>query len=364
MIITPAERRRAEEFDALLSGRRAERAASHDGLMSLTTLTSQLRAMDTDAEVDPMFRDRLRTRLIAVATVRGIGSEPQFRPSPGRPPVHARPRRRASKRLVITVGTLSGVLALSGVSMASGDAKPGDPLYSIKRSREAAQLALARSDVGRGQLHLEFAKTRLVEAAAVTDQPAEVSRILDEMDADMRTGMRELGGAALEQRQTAPLDLVDTFAIAERHALLSLLEGVPRGRTRDRVLESVQLLGDIGNRSAALRGTLLCSGSLTGVNASDELGPLPRGCSALGTLRPGGAPVPGQPSARYGTVSPSGPGLPTTVSPTPSPSASGVLPDLPLTESPSDRSGANGVLGSVSDVVGGVVGNLLGGLRR
>ncbi|HEV2087331.1 MAG TPA: DUF5667 domain-containing protein [Cryptosporangiaceae bacterium] len=364
MIITPSERRKAQEFDDLLSGRLAQRAASHDGLPSLATLTARLRALETGTDVDPVFRERLRTRLIAVATVRGIGSEPQFRPSPGRHAIHARPRRRPN-RLVVAVGTLTGVLALSGVGVASGDAKPGDALYSIKRSREAAQLALARSDVGRGQLHLEFAKTRLAEAVTVADQPAEVSRILDEMDADMRTGMRELGGAALEQRQTAPLDLVDTFAIAERQGLLSLLDRVPPGRTRDRVLESVQLLGDIGNRSAALRGTLLCSGSLTGANATDELGPMPRGCSALGTLRPGGTSLPGDPTQRYGgPVSPSGPGLPPSASPTPSPSASDVLPDIPLSQSPSDRSGANGVLGSVSDVVGGVVGGIIGNVPR
>ncbi len=58
-------------------------------------------------------------------------------------------------------------MAVSGISAASENASPGDALYGVKRSTERAQLAMAGSDVTRGQLSLDFAQTRLTEAAAM-----------------------------------------------------------------------------------------------------------------------------------------------------------------------------------------------------
>ena len=48
-------------------------------------------------------------------------------------------------------------MAVSGMSAASENAMPGDALYGVKRSTERAQLALASSEVNRGQLFLDFA---------------------------------------------------------------------------------------------------------------------------------------------------------------------------------------------------------------
>jgi hypothetical protein len=64
--------------------------------------------------------------------------------------------------------------------MASNESVPGDPLYSFKRSGEQAQLVLAGSDANRGQLHLDFARTRLVEARQVA--PEAVGAVLADMD--------------------------------------------------------------------------------------------------------------------------------------------------------------------------------------
>ncbi len=62
---------------------------------------------------------------------------------------------------------LTGTVAVSGVSAASGDALPGETLYDVKRSTERAQLALAGNDLGKAQLYLEFARTRIQEASEV-----------------------------------------------------------------------------------------------------------------------------------------------------------------------------------------------------
>lgn len=344
MILTPSERRKAEQFDALLEGRAT---ADDRDLMPLLTLGEQLRALDLSAaRPDPQFRQRLRTRLLAVATVHGVGQESRYRAASERRPVRHRARPRWSRRATLVAGVLAGLTALSGVSAASSGANPGDALYNVKRSREAAQLALARSDVSRGQLHLEFAQSRLREASAVIDQPDELGRVLDDMDTDTRTGVRELGTAAFEGKRTAPLDIVDAFVASQRRDLLILLQRSPGGASADRLAESVGTVGDVANRAAGLRGTLLCTGSLTGMSITDDLGPVPRICSALGGLRngPPGSPNPNASGSPSG--SPSG-------SATPGPSA----------DPSGSASGAEGLLGEVTGVVGGVVGGVLGGLR-
>ena len=400
MITTPAERRRAEEFDALLSSDRPGQVRSHGEQAGLVTLASALRDLDFDAGIDPVFSTRLRQRLVAVANVRGIGREPQFRPLPA-PVSGLRSRmggrmgggtsRRVPRRTAIAGLTLAGLVALSGVGMASGTAQPGDALYGVKRSREAAQLALARSDVSRGQLHLEFARNRLEEAAAVVDDPAEsteLTSILDEMDADSRTGMRELGGSALAEQAVGPLDIVDSFSYAQNQRM-SELAASAAGPARTRLLRSLALLDAIDTRSAGLRSTLRCSGTIAEEGGqADELGPTPRRCLALPA---GTATDPGQDPATRGTtpgpsVKRSGPASPSETAGQPGPTGttresappSGATPSqqsesgpdavadappAPTGEEPlaSPPTGTNDVLDGVSETVGGVVDGLLGG---
>lgn len=339
VILTPSERRKAEQFDALLEGRAA---ADDRDLAPLLALSAQLRDLDLPAAVpDPQFRQRLRTRLLAVASVHGVGDQSRYRAASERRPVRHRARPRFSRRATLVVaGALAGLTTLTGVSAASSDANPGDPLYNVKRSREAAQLALARSDVSRGQLHLEFAQRRLREASAVVEQPDDLRRVLDDMDTDTRTGMRELGTAALERKQTAPLDIVDAFVASQRRDLLVLLQRSPSGPSAQRLKESVGTLGDVGNRAAGLRGTLLCTGSLAGLSITDELGPVPRICSALGGVRSDPSVDPNPSASGSPSGSPSG-------SASPSPSVG-----------PSGSEGAEGLLGEVTGVVEDVVGIL------
>jgi hypothetical protein len=150
-----------------------------------------LRACTYDAELelrrraplDPDFLTGLRAMLVATAVREGIGvtapaPEPEAHPATRkrrtRPLADARPRtpspskavRRARTRAAVIVGVAAGTLALSGMSAASGDAMPGDALYGVKRSTERAQLALASSNISRGQLYLYFARTRMTEAGS------------------------------------------------------------------------------------------------------------------------------------------------------------------------------------------------------
>ncbi len=372
MIITPSERRKAERFEELVNGR--AQADENEG--AHFALASRLQSVNTGGAVDPAFRDRLRTRLLAVAHVQGSASDADTRPTRSQRHTRYASGRRLPRRLALAGTTVAALVALSGVGAASGDAVPGDPLYSVKRSREAAQLALARSDVSRGQLHLQFARTRLTEAGRVQGDEGELRRVLDDMDADTRTGMKDLSGAAVERQDRAPLDAVDEFVAIQRRELITLVGTLPEKR-RVRALDSLKLLEDVSDRSGALRPSLLCTVGYTGANRSDELGPLPRRCAALPGVEPGGSGVPGgpdtstgDPTKRPGTTVPhssvsTGPSATPSATGAPTdPTEPGTPPSGDPLPSPSPTGGTKGLVGAVTDTVGSVIGGLLGGGNR
>ena len=74
------------------------------------------------------------------------------------------------------------------MSAASENAVPGDALYGVKRSTERAQLALASSDLTRGQLFLDFARNRLAEARRRQGDSDGFAGVLDDMDANTTAG--------------------------------------------------------------------------------------------------------------------------------------------------------------------------------
>jgi hypothetical protein len=377
VITTPSERRRAEEFAARLEGRPEPSGTGENA--PLLELSARLRAMEFGADVDPLFRDRLRTRLLAVASVQGIGGESADRPT--RRERHHQPQatNRVPRRIALAASTVTAVVALSGISMASGGANPGDTLYSVKRSREAAQLALARSESSRGQLLLQFARTRLVEAITVRDDPAELARALDDMDANTRAGMTQLSAAAMDNADRIPLDIADEFVAVQRRQLITgLIVALPQDR-RARSLDSLSLLERVKARSAKLRPGLQCNAHFAGIPKTDELGVIPRACSSaprgvtpgvtpeasFPPVAPGGPDKRSTPQTRPGVTSPS----PRAIGPQhgggPDPSASPVptgQPEAAGSDPSPAPSGTQAVLGSVTSTVGGAVGGVVGPL--
>ncbi|MEU4782703.1 DUF5667 domain-containing protein, partial [Micromonospora sp. NPDC023633] len=183
--------------------------------------------------------------------------------------------RRARARGAVLVGIAAGAVALSGISAASENAVPGDALYGMKRSTERAQLALASSDVSRGQLFLDFARTRLAEAAALRGDEDGFSAVLDDMDADTRQGVRLLTTAATQRSDPAALDAVNSFLTGQRRAVGGLLDDASRA-DRDRTRRSLALLDAVRKRSDALRAAIACG--LPAPAGSDALGPAPAAC--------------------------------------------------------------------------------------
>ena len=372
------QRRRAERYAQLLTGAgRHARSGYDQELAPLVPAAERLTglgvALTAGTAADPDFTAALRANLMARIAREGIGETA----------VTAAPRqvrrrrtlapRGARARAVLVIGVTTGTLALGGMSAASGDAMPGDPLYGMKRSTERAQLALAGSDVNRGQLYLGFARNRLAEGRAVRSDQVALRDVLGDMDADTLEGVRLLTNAAAERRDPAALDAVEGFVTQQRREVVDLLTGLAGG-PRDRALTSLGLLDAVQLRSTGLRTTLACTAS-TG-NGSDRLGPLPRRCTAMpapgsrgGTSVPGpeagkasrdtrtthAAPAPNAPTGPAANAPAAGGGA--AAAPTSGAPGGPGIPGAPAGSAPSTGSDQGGSL--VTDL-GTVLGHLLG----
>ncbi|MEW2430413.1 DUF5667 domain-containing protein [Micromonospora sp. NPDC047644] len=278
-------RRRAERFAQLLdeaNGARRHHVRSQvDGQLAPLVAVGQRLSVDPPAvEVDQDFRTGLRAMLLATAEREGLGSTPAAVSEPTATTTRGRllpavTARRARARGAILVGIAAGAIAVSGISAASENALPGDALYGMKRSTERAQLALASSDISRGQLFLDFARTRVGEAAKLRGDRIGFSAVLDDMDADSRQGVRLLTSAAVQRAEPGSLDTLNTFVSSQRRAVRGLLDGSTRV-DRERTQRSLVLLDSIRERSDDLRAAIACG--LPAPTASDALGPNPDTC--------------------------------------------------------------------------------------
>jgi hypothetical protein len=178
-----------------------------------------------------------------------------------------RPRLGRRTRLAAVLGLTVG-LAVSGVSMASGSAVPGDALYSVKNLGEQAQLWFAGSDADRGHLHLDFARARLVEAGQVG--PDSIGAVLDAMDRETTEGARLLFTAGMSGGGASDIDAVATFVQQQRADLLQLRASV---RTADDpTAGSLDLLNAVEIRANELRAALAGGCAVSSV---DRFGPVP-----------------------------------------------------------------------------------------
>jgi hypothetical protein len=174
------------------------------------------------------------------------------------------PRRVHRARLAVVIGLTTGTLALSGVALASGGAKPGDTLYRVKGWGEQAQLMFAGADADRGRLHLDFARMRLVEARAVG--AGAVVEVLAEMDREITEGARLIFTDAFASGDRAALESVITF-VKQHRAEVSQAR-MPDAATRS----SLDLLAAVETRAHELQAAL-ADGCTT--STMDHLGPRP-----------------------------------------------------------------------------------------
>ncbi|AGZ46296.1 hypothetical protein AFR_40210 [Actinoplanes friuliensis DSM 7358] len=301
------DRRSAERFAELLDetngGRRHHaRGQADEQLAELVAIGHSLSAARPGAQVDPEFRMGLRAMLVATAERDGIGATATDREQQAEPAVPARKLfgRRIRARGAIVIGVAAGAMAVSGISAASENAAPGDALYGVKRSTERAQLAMAGSDVTRGQLSLTFARNRLAEAAAMQGDNPKFGDVLDDMDNDTRQGVKLLTSSAVTRKDKAPLNSVENFVESQRRVITPKLDKL-NTNNRERALGSMSLLDSVQERSKDLRSGLQCD-TVT-QSGSDAIGPKLRQCAtgAANSTSPGQQQGQGQKEATTGS---------------------------------------------------------------
>jgi hypothetical protein len=277
--------RSAEHFAELLDDtdgprRHHSRGQADEEMNRLVAIGNRLSAARPGAPVGSEFRVGLRAMLVATAERDGIGrTTAEADPQPVTEPAGRRMLfgRRIRARGAIVIGVAAGAMAVSGISAASESASPGEVLYSVKRQTERAQLAIAGSDVTRGQLSLDFARTRLSEAMAMSGDAPDFAVVLDDMDADTRKGVRLLTTSAVSQQDAKPLATLDDFVDDQRTTFTPAMERLSAAN-RDRATTSLGLLEDVVKRAETLRSGLGCD-KVTPAGA-DALGPKLRDCTA------------------------------------------------------------------------------------
>ena len=361
------DRSRAEDFaravdaPAPLRGRAAAASAAPVALVGLARRVSlageQLAPATTPR---PEFRDALRTRLVAVASV-----QPQYADA-GRlrlvptAPVPTPDRSRGTRAATVAAGVTASLVALGGVAAAGSQSLPGDPFYGVKRTTEAVQLATAGGNLEQGERHLQFATTRLRElrgltlgrdafrdprgsfdageaaalgGAAVTDpEVAELVRqTLADMDTQTRRGTDLLTGVFLSSQAKAPLQVLSRFTTRQSTGLELLLPALPRP-SQDRAMASLALVVEVADETQELMGTDPCTPVCEKAPPAPPVAPTPSQEPLVveppATTEPSAPPLPQEPVLPDGDSEPVAPleaptpqpGTPAGTSPSPSPS--------------------------------------------
>jgi hypothetical protein len=253
--MSPTDRRRADEFAALLEGTRTAEGHQLESLVDLAASLRPAPLLDELTAPRADFRAALRERLLAEAAAHPPRAVPAQRaPSdPSAPPVRQRVRR------LVATGVAVGLLAGTGTAAASTHSVPGDALYGIKRGLESVELSLARSELSRGRELLEQADSRLSEAeslaasagsrSATTTQ--RVATALAEMDAATRSGAEELNNSYADTGDSEALTTLDRFVVKQRPRLADLNDLVDPA-LRPRLLDLADLLASLQTTLDAL----------------------------------------------------------------------------------------------------------------
>lgn len=376
--MNPFSSRGAAHFARLLDS--GSPAGSAPGLALVAQLRTAGAALDGAVAPRPEFRDALRRRLMAVATVQAAQVAAPRALSPA-----LSWRRRGS---AVAAGAMATVVAVSGVAVAGGQSLPGDPFYGVKRTTEAFQLRMADGDVEKGTRHLDFAATRLREVRGLTlgrdavdagpalgpaalsgglslrsaERPLaegaalgagvaeRVRDTLADMDEQTREGSGLLTAAYRSSQAAAPLRALNRFATRQTTGLEQLLPVLPPA-SRTQARASLALLTDVSDSTEELLRIGTCGDACDPTSAAPVVpsepgapaAPEATGSQDCECPEPAPAPLPQgtptpAPTPRPSAASPeptrSPPPTPTTASPSPSPSPTSEpllpLPSLPV----------------------------------
>lgn len=232
-----------EQFARLLELSSAASVGTDGPMASMANLANALRSAGQSAMLpapDPAFRDALRQRLVAVATVQGDLPAADRAGERG----FAAISYRMQRRVAAITGAVAVATSFAGVGVAAAHSLPGDPFYGVKRATESVQLWVARGDEAKGQKHLEFAATRLAEARKLSPSSSHIASTLSAMDAETKAGSSELITAYKSSHSTAPLADLVTFTNNQVKGLSELAATLPPD-LKKKEAASVALLGGV-----------------------------------------------------------------------------------------------------------------------
>lgn len=253
-------------------------------------------------------------------------SAPSARPESVRPGSGARGRFA-----VAAIAVLALVFSLAGMSLLlARDALPGDTLYAVKRTGEAASLGLTFGAEEKAFKHLQFATARITEIETLTQRypnPADAPvggylSALRDFDNDASAGSRQLIALATASDGTQ-LETLRSWADIQGGRLDALGPRLPSAAAISQDA-SVALLDRIEARATALTARMACYQITSG--AIDDIGALP--ATATCERRADDDLLPTPPGTQAGNTAPSdssnAPSVGTAVPPPPAqPSTSG-----------------------------------------
>lgn len=242
-----ASRARAQQLEAALAG--SPGGAHSAPVARELAVATALRSAGAVLAPSPSeeFRAALRTRLLAVAAVQGIGETATA-------PVPAAVSWR-SRAATVAAGVTAAAVAVTGVSAAASQSLPGDPFYGLKRTAEGVQLSLADGAQEEGVRHLQFADTRMRELRqlvlgrdlsgdAEAPDAARVTALLEDMDDETRSATRLLTEAFRSTAEADPVERLARFAESQDAGLREVLPELPQ-EARPRLRESLALVADV-----------------------------------------------------------------------------------------------------------------------
>ena len=341
-------KKRAQEFADLL-----ERDARTDDpdLAPLVALGTALRSASTVDGPAPEFRTALRQRLVAVATVQGVGEtasvSTRVRESAG--------AWRVQRRIALVAGGAAAVTAVAGVSVGASRSLPGDAFYGLKRASESVQLAAAQGDEAKGKKHLDFARARLSEVralagrgealptlvpgrplAAALPQASDSGTITDTlraMDSETRAGAEDLFLAYQHSGSTEPLTALHAFTQKQYADLMALLPALPAD-VQAPAKRSLALLRIVATDTVKLARPASTQTS-TGAGASRSPSPSPtRTAGSTGRPKPTPSTVTSTPSSGGSRQTPGITSVPSVPTIPPVPTVGPLPTDLPTTLPP------------------------------
>ena len=188
--------------------------------------------------------------------------------------------RKAQRRIGVTAGAMAGIVAFTGVGIASSRSLPGQPFYGLKRAGEGVELQFASGDTAKGSKHLEFAETRLREVQALTRGDSElslgapglsasgvasgsesdkISSTLAAFDTETRAGRTLLENAYRASGKSEPLQILKRFSATQQEALTALIPALPLA-SKLNGQQSLELVFAVGSGASELLALGTCGG--------------------------------------------------------------------------------------------------------